>query len=491
MDEKHEGLNINKKTIVGIMGLLLGVLFLVGLLTQVLPRGQFALDENGSVIAGTYTVEEDYKMPVWKIIAAPVMAFTNSNAVTGLAIIVILVLVGGTFLILDKIGVMKYLMASIVNRFKDHRYLLIAVMVFAGMALSSTAGVLEETLTLVPLAVAISLAMGWDSLVGIGMSFVAVAFGFTAATFNPFNVITVQKLANLPVFSGLWLRLIVFVAVYCTLTGFLILYARKIEKQPRKSPAYETDKGIRDRYLMENCEAVLADQNIKKATHVFVVFLLCVLGGAVASFVLSLIGSKTENELLQTIGSNASLVSMAVFFPVGGLTAGYVSGLRGKRLISAFGAGIKTILPVIPLVIFILAITYVLDAGHIMHTILNWLSTAMQGLSPYVVILLMFAFIALLEFFIGSGTAKAFLIVPLMSILCDLLGLTRQSMVLTFCLADGFTNLLYPTSSLMILAIGMVGVSYKSWLKWTSKLFLMEAVVSVAVMMLCVAIGYQ
>ena len=149
-----------------------------------------------------------------------------------------------------------------------------------------------------------------------------------------------------------------------------------------------------------------------------------------------------------------------------------------------------TILPIVPLIVFILAISYVLDQGMVMHTILYKLSSGLQGLSPYVVILLMFLFIALLELFIGSGTAKAFLIVPLMSILCDLLGVTRQSMVITFCFADGFTNLLYPTSGLMIIAIGLVGVSYKNWLKWTSKLFLTEGVISVAFMLLAVLIHY-
>ena len=103
--------------------------------------------------------------------------------------------------------------------------------------------------------------MGWDSLTGIGMSFVAVAFGFTAATFNPFNVITVQKLAGLPIFSGLWLRLIVFVLVYATLTGFLILYAKKIEKHPEKSPAYKTDAAVRERYPIEACREALAGFN--------------------------------------------------------------------------------------------------------------------------------------------------------------------------------------------------------------------------------------
>lgn len=490
-EKKAEGLNIDKKTLFGIAALLFGILILVGALTQILPRGEFQVDENGSVIAGTYTEKPDFKLPLWKVAASPVLAFTSSKASVGAAIIAIIVLVGGTFLILDRIGVLKYMMAVIVNKFENRRYMLIAVMVLFGMFLSSTAGVLEESLTLVPIAVAISLAMGWDSLTGIGMSFVAVAFGFTAATFNPFNVITVQKLADLPVLSGLWLRLIIFAVVYVSLTAFLIMYARKIEKHPEKSPAYETDKKIRDRYPIEVCRETLGNEKIGKATKVFVVSLICVLGGTLASFVMSMAGTKLENETLTTLGSYASMGCMAVFFPVGGLLAGHVSGLRGKKLFAAFGEGVKTIFPVIPLIIFILAITYVLDEGMIMHTVLNALSNALDGVSPYGVILLMFVFTALLEFFIGSGTAKAFLVVPLMAILCDLTGLTRQSIVITFCFADGFTNMLYPTSGLMIIAIGMVGVSYIKWLKWTAKLFLIEAAISVFFMLFSVAIGYK
>lgn len=489
--KKSEGLNIDKKTLFGIAGLLFAILIIVGALTQFLPRGEFQVDENGSVIAGTYTENPDFKLPLWKVAASPVLAFTSSKASVGLAIIAIIVLVGGTFLILDRIGVLKYMMAFIVNKFESRRYMLIAVMVLFGMFLSSTAGILEESLTLVPIAVAISLAMGWDSLTGIGMSFVAVAFGFTAATFNPFNVITVQKLADIPVLSGLWLRLIVFVAVYVSLTLFLVFYAKKIEKNPKKSPAYETDKAIRDRYPIDVCRETLKDDKIRKATKAFVISLVCVLGGTLASFVLSMAGTRLNNETMTTLGSYASMGCMAVFFPIGGFVAGHISGLNGKKLLSAFFEGVKTILPVIPLIIFILAITYVLDEGMIMHTVLNALSGALDGVSPYGVILLMFVFTALLEFFVSSGTAKAFLIVPLMAILCDLTGLNRQSIVLTFCFADGFTNMLYPTSGLMIIAIGMVGVSYRKWLRWTAKLFVIEAVISVFFMLFSIAIGYK
>lgn len=486
-----DGLSIDKNTVRSILGVLLGVLVLVGILTQVVPAGEYTIDADGAIVDGTYTPVEDYRIPVWKIIASPVMAFTTDNAATGLAILAILVLVGGTFLILDRINVLRYIMASIVKKFSHSRYLLIAVMVFAGMFMSSTAGILEESLTLVPIAVAVSLAMGWDSFVGLGMSLVSIAFGFTAATFNPFNVITVQKLAGLEAFSGLWLRVIIFAAVFVSLTAYLIIYAKRIEKDPTKSIAFETDSLIREKYSMEQCMPVLDDVKVRKATKAFCICLCMVLFGIVASFVMSLVGNNLDNETLSSAGSVASLGAMAVFFPLGGLIAGRISGLQGKKLWKTFGEGVMTILPALPLVIFVLAISYILDEGKIMHTLLYFINNMMNGISPFVAILLMFAFIALLEFFVGSGTAKAFLIVPLMSLLCDLLGVTRQSMVITFCMADGFTNLLYPTSGIMILAIGMVGISYKKWLRWSWKLFMLEGIIAVGFMMLAVAINYR
>ena len=214
--EEQSGLKLNVKTILGVCAILLVIMAIAGALTQTVPRGLFDRDAEGMIIDGTYH-EIDFKLPIWKIIASPVLVFASENITTGIAIVLFIVLLGGTFLILDKIGVLKYVMAIILKKFSDKKYVLLCVMVFVLMALSSIAGILEETITLVPLSVAIALTLGWDSLVGIMMSFGAVAFGFSAATFNPFNVVTVQKLADIPVFSGLWMRLVMFVAFYILL----------------------------------------------------------------------------------------------------------------------------------------------------------------------------------------------------------------------------------------------------------------------------------
>lgn len=479
-ENKDLGLSLNKKTMAAITLVLVALLALVGVLTQVLPRGEYqVVNQNGhdTIVDGTYTVLEDYKMPIWKIILSPILCFGSSQAGTGLAIILIIVLIGGSFLILDKCGILKYIMAILIKKFSHRKYLLMATVIFVCMFLSSTAGILEESITLVPIAVAVSLAMGWDSLVGLGLSLISVAWGFTAATFNPFNVVTVQKLVGLEVFSGLWLRLIVFLGVYLILFIFLYTYAKKIEKDPAKSPVFESDKALREKYTLADADAILNDANIKKGAHAF---LICMAIDMVMIILDFIVGA----------GGAISLPAMAGLFTIGGLLAGIQTGLRGKNLAKSFLQGVKTIAPAIPLIVFVISISYVLSEGKVMHTLLYNIHNLMQGVSPYAAIFMIFGVIALLEFFIGSGTAKAFLIMPLVAPLSDLVGVTRQSVVTTFCIADGFTNLLYPTNGLMVIAIGLISVSYTKWIKWSWKLFLGEFAFSAAIMALMVAINY-
>lgn len=486
--KNNEGLQINKKTVVGITAVLLAVWILAGVLTQVVPRGEFTTvydTETGKEEITTdsvYVPIEDYRIPVWKIIAAPVMVFVDSETrdtgMTGILIVVFIVLMGGTFLLLDRAGVLQYIVAAAIKRFARRKYLLLAVLVFFFMALASTAGILEESVTLVPITVAVSLALGWDSLVGLGMSLIAVAFGFTAATFNPFNVMTVQRLAgDVEIFSGLWLRLIVFVLVYAVLLLFLLTYARRVERDPQKSLAYESDAALREKYAAADPDTVLADRATGRGARAFG---LCLLG----AFVCIILDFILRMEGVLSMGG------LAVFFLTGGLLAGKLSGMKGKELLSGFGTGIKTIAPALPLIFMVIAVAYILNTGKIMHTILNGVYGLLSGAGSYGAILIIFLFIGLLEIFIGSGTAKAFLVMPLVIPLAHLMGISSNTVALTFAMADGFTNLLYPTSGIMIIAIGLIGVSYGKWLRFSWKLFLGEAVVAVAVMLFAVWVGY-
>lgn len=491
--QKNVALQINKKTLISITALLLCIMIFAGVLTQIIPTGIYNTRDDGSIIDGTYHLisKEEAGYSFWRVFLAPIECFiySTSDALTGLAIIIFIIVIGGTFLVLDNSGVLKYIMSTIVRKYSSKKYILLAVMVFACMALSSLAGILEESVTLVPLAVAISLSLGWDSLVGLGFSLIAVAFGYTAATFNPFNIGIVQSMANLPMFSGLAFRLFAFMVIYAILASFLIVYAKKIEKNPKKSIVYDIDIKLRDRFVNEDETAkVLKNPNLGKATGAFVSSIAGVLVITVGCFIAQ---RFIHNDEISNIIGYLPMVSMAILFAVGGLRAGSIAGIKGKELGKGFLDGAIAVLPCAPLIIFIISITYILKQGKIIHTMLYHIYNFVQDFSPEVSMLMIFGLIIIFEFFIGSGTAKAFLLMPLLIPLVDMIGIERQSLVLAFCLSDGFCNVLFPTSGIMIIAIGILNIPYSKYMRFTWKLFFFEFLAAVILILLALAIGYH
>lgn len=493
MEEKNEkkgtGIQLNKKTMIAITALLLAIMLFAGILTKIIPNGAYDVDADGGIIPGTYhtVTQEEVNYPLWRVLIAPFEVFTTPDSVIGLGIILFIVLIGGTFLVMEESGVLQYILQTTVKKFGKKKYLLLAVLVFVCMALSSVVGILEEGVTMVPLACAISLALGWDSMVGLGFSLMSIAFGYAAATFNPFNVVLVQTMAGLPVFSGLGYRIAVFIVTYIILFTFLYFYAKKVEKNPQKSVSYESDIELRKKFLSEESNEVLKNPNLGRATKVFVTSILCVLIFTAASFIAQ---RFITNDTISSYIGYTPLVAMAVLFTFGGMRAGYITGIRGKELFSGFVRGVKTIAPAIPLIVFVLGITYVLKKGMILDTILYNIYNLIQGFSPVQALLMIMLVVIVIEFFIGSGTAKAFLLMPLVLPLAKMLNITDQSIVLAFCLGDGFCNVLYPTSGIMIICIGMINVTYGKFLKWSWKLFLAIFAASALLITLAVKIGY-
>ena len=492
-EEKKEsagsGIQLNKKTIFGISALLLAIMIFAGVLTRVVPHGVYELDANGAIIPNSYheVSDDEVNYPFWRVFIAPFEVFTTSDSVIGIGIIAFIILVGGTFFILEKSGVLKYILQQTVNKFSNKKYLLMALIILICMCLSSIMGMLEECVTLVPLACAISLALGWDSLVGLGFSSMAIVFGYAAATFNPFNVVLIQTMAGLPVFSGLGYRILVFAVTYVILFIFLYTYAKKIEKNPQKSLCYESDKALREKYLSAESEKVLDNPMLPKATKTFVISI----SGVIVLTIISFIAQQfIPDPDIASIVSYTPLIAMAVLFTYGGLKAGTIAGIKGKKLFDGFVEGVKTILPCLPLILFILGITYILNRGMIIDTILYYIYEAIKNFTPTQSLLMITGVVIIIEFFVGSGTAKAFLLMPLILPLVDLLGITRQSLTLAFTMGDGFCNILYPTSSMLILSIGLINVSYGKYLKWSWKVFIPIFAITAGFIALAVKIGY-
>ena len=448
--DNQQGLKIGKRAFIGTALMLLAVMLVAGVLTLAIPQGQFertTVDGRETVVPGTYHETAGERLPVWRWLTAPVEVFGGPDASVAVLVIVFVLFIGGTFLILEKSGVLKYLLDVLIRRFGGQKYRLLAVMVFVCMLLGSTVGIFEETVTLVPITVALALALGWDSLVGIGMSVLAVGFGFAAGTLNPFTVVITQKIAALPVTSGIEYRAIFFLVIYALLAFFLLRYAKRVEKNPQSSLVYELDRSMRERFARPVGRSDDFHPGVRKAVVFFGICLLLV-------FAYIFTGFFVEGL------SDYSMPVMALLFTIGGIGAGLFAGRGAGGVFKDFGKGMLSLLPGAVLILLAMSAKQIMTTGGIMDTLLQYSYDAIKQAGPYGAVMLLYVCVLLLELFISGGTAKAFLIMPLVVPLGDLVHLTRQTAVQAFVLGDGFANMIYPTNAVLLITLGLVGIPY-------------------------------
>lgn len=476
------GLHVSTRSFLTTVAILVALMVLAGVLTRVLPQGQYArtLDANGNeiVVEGSYVLTPDAeRLPVWRWFTAPIEMLGDAQALTAIVIIVFILLVGGAFSVLDRAGVFRYLIAATIRRFGGRKYLLLCLISLLCMALGSTMGLLEETVPLVPLLVLLSLALGWDTLTGVGMSLLSVGFGFAAGTFNPFTVAVAQKLAGVPLFSGLWLRLIVFVLIYALLCVFLVHHAKKVEKNPQISYTFAQDEARRSTLTASGDDEILANKAVGRAALAFVIALGCVFGYVLLALTIPGLSDYT-------------MVVMALALPCGALIAGGISRYNPKGMWKDFGSGVLSMAPGAVLILLSMSVRHIIEQGGILDTLLHGAYTLLQGMTPFAAILILYGIVLVFQFFVSSAASKAFLIMPLIVPLADLIGLTRQSVVLAFCFGDGFTNVFFPTNAMLLIVLGMMDIPYTKWFKWTWKLQLAVLILTALLLIFAVSVGY-
>lgn len=481
MENNNESsLKISKKSFFSSMFILLLLMIGAGILTLVVPSGAFErimVDGKEVIVPGTFQFAETGNYPFWRWFTAPVEVLWSADSVTVIMIIVFICIIGGTFTVLDKSGMLQYIMNGLVKKFETSKYKLMAVLTLFFMLFGSIFGIFEELVALVPIVILLSHAMGWDSLTGLGMSALAAGFGFSSATLNPFTLGVAQEIAGLPAFSGVGFRILVFVVCYSILFTFLYRYARKIEKDPTKSSIYEEDLAQKEKLSGSlSLEVLPNEQYLGKTVKIFSGALALVIGYIVAGFFVPAL-------------SAVSLPVMAVLFLVGGLLAARASHYGG-RIGKDFITGIGEIAPSAILILMAMAVKLIITNGGIMDTILYYASETVAKMGPNGAAVMIFLLVLGLNFFVSSGSAKAFLLIPIIAPLAELVGLNSQIAVQAFCFGDGFTNMLYPTNAVLMITLGLTVVSYPKWFKWTIGLQLLMLVVNIALLLLAVAVGY-
>jgi uncharacterized ion transporter superfamily protein YfcC len=477
MDEQRF-LTIGKKSFTGVLIILAVLIVLAGVLGYLVPQGMYPRNELGEIIGPYEALSDPTALPIWKILFSFVLIFTTLDALPVAVISLFLLILGGTFQVMQSAQGIQVFLERLVQRFKDRKYLLLRMMVLLFMSFGAFFGIFEESVALMPIVILLSISLGWDTMVGVGMSLMAAAFGFASAITNPFSIGIAASLADISVLSGGWLRVVVFMLMYLLLSTFLVRYAKKIEKDPKKSISYEEDqkKVALGLSSVEPVEPNQASVIYKAYVTLFVVLLATVL--------------LTSLLELFAIVSIPSILVMAVVFLFGGWLAGYRISRSWKWTLRAFFKGVQSLLPALVLIFLAAGVKYIVSEAMIMDTILFELVALLSQYPAIVSILLIYLFVLFLEFFIGSASAKAILLMPILLPLVDLIGISKELAILPFLFGDGYANIIYPTNAVLLIGLSIASIKYSKWFKWTLGLQLIVLALTSVILILAQWIGY-
>ena len=476
------------KSFITVVAILLAVLVFVGILTYAIPAGrytiyttdpakadlpfyQFTTDEslNKQIVIDSYREltgdENASRLPVYRWLTSPIEALlfgsTSSNMIM---IIALLLVLGGTFKVLENSGGLVSLVRVIMVKLQSKRFIAIWVITAVIMILSAVFGLQEQLLILYPVFAMLCTALNWSRFTAISFVLIASGVGFTTAITNPLTIGTASIAAGVSITDGMWYRCIIFCIMYVVTALFLTFMAKRDEKLV--SEKFDVDK-----FVMVSEEEHKED--IRKAKMIIALFSVALLSVIITTSIDSL--------------RSLAMVFMAVAFIVGTVIIGKALLGTYKNLGKSFVNGVKDVLPSIIIIMIAFGITYIAQEGNILHTIFHYFYNSVTNISPYLAVVILYVFVLIIEFFIPSASAKAVLIIPMLT-LAPIEGISKTVIILTYLFADGYANVLFPTCGTLLVGLGLADVSFAEWFKKTIFFQLLLLLMSIAFLMLAVFI---
>lgn len=492
-EKQAKSIEISNKAM--IVSTILVTLVLIGsvILTLTMKPGviETAADGTLSLLPG------ENHMTWWKYLLSPVLVLTPlyENFVTVWSILLLCIVIGAVFNAMDSSGILVYLVETLARKFGGSRYKLLFVLSLVMMFLGTTLGISEEVIPLVPLAVILFYALGWDSPLAVMASDLAACAGFTVGIINPFNTGLAQSLSDeVAMYSGILFRIVLFIAFYAVLWFWLRRYAKRLDADPARSLTYAEDCKRKEAFHFD-IASMKEDPAKSRALKWFVAVIGICLALALCNISVSTVLSKAAEkggpnaasfDSVSSALSGTILYMIILGYTVAGIGACVRCGLKGKELLKKLKDGVLTLLPAAAMILLASAIGYIFSQSGVSDTIVYYAADAMGNSSGFVCVLLLMLLLFVLEVFIPSASGKAFLIMPLAFRLCTVLGINHQLAVLSFLFADGFANSMLPSNYGLLITLGMTPVSYPKWIRSAGKVFLSFFVLAVAAL----AFGY-
>lgn len=480
--------------------------------TWFVPGGEYTTVGDELVYSEVESVPQ-----TWQVFEALYSGFAKQAG-----IIVFILVIGGAFWIVNSsksidVGIISFLGATRrLERIPLFRKIgvnniIMSLIIILFSLFGGVFGMSEETLAFVVVLVPLAISMGYDSIVGVCLVYVAAHVGFAGAFLNPFTVGVAQNMADLPMFSGMGYRLLCWGILTAILIAVVLVYAARIKKDPTKSLVYQSDSYWREKIheqgekveLQRNRSSLVAfalalvaivlftvaysgDCSIKigesaysavwllpVAAALFTVVSLIALKRSYHFFILTLLGFTIVYLIIGVLAFGWYIGEISALFLAFGLLCGIAIGLSPNNIVKEFLNGAKDIMSAALVVGFAAGIVIILEDGRIIDSILHSMESGLGESGQMSSLSLMYGIQTLINFLIPSATAKAAITIPIMAPFSDLIDLSRQAMVMAFQFGDGFTNMITPTSGVLIAALGMAKIPYSKWVKWVWKFILL------------------
>jgi uncharacterized ion transporter superfamily protein YfcC len=439
-----------------------GLVALVLIISWFIPSGEFLrvaklLPDGKSVmvpVSGSFHVIPKHYLGPETFLLAPIKGFLEAGT-----LIAFLLIIGGSFCVFQETGAVEFgikRLVRVIGRRPTLEFLFIPVLMIVFSLAGAIFGMAEELIPFIAIFIPMSRALGYDSLVGMAIPFLGAASGFACAFFNPFTVGVAQGIAGVPIYSGLAYRIAAWVVVMGIVITYVMIYARKVKKNPEISAVRDID------LAREAVEHHPSDNEGWDLRHILA---LITFGAAMGLLIFGVLKYQWYMD------------AIAALFLAMGIVIGLMSRMDLSTIARHFVTGAKDMVGVVFVVACARALLVIANDAKIMDTILFYGSNVIQVLPKAITAQVMFLVQCVINFFIHSGTAQAALTMPIMAPLSDLVGITRQTCVYSFELCE-IVNPILPTSAVTMGVLGAAKIPWERWAKWFLPLMLILVVVA-------------
>lgn len=453
-----------------VYAIIFALMVIFAVLTWIVPSGSYQRQKvNGRevTVAGTYEQSEktyideetgdevDLRQGVFDVLQAPTRGIQEA-----IEVVAFILIVGGSFQVITKTGAITSGMGRVVRRFKNKDILIIPIAMVLFALGGTSFGMAEETLPFFAIFMPIMMAMGFDSMTAFMVVFVGARTGYIASTINPFNVLIAQGILGIQGNPQLWLRMIAWVVLTAVAITWVVLYARRVKKNPESSITFEDDIAKKVEFAAD--ESALDAEFTGRQKGVLAVF--------IAGMCLIIWGLVTQGWYMNEIS--------AVFLAMG-LLAGVIAGFSQDVIAQEFVAGIADFAFSAIVVGLARGILVIASDGMIIDTILNALATGLGGIPAVLFTTLLYAVENLLAILVPSSSGLAALTAPIFGPLTELMGLNPEAAVWALSMGSATMSLICPTSAILVAGLGVCKIKLGQWWKTVWKFFLVVSLINI------------